>query len=509
MLLLMDTAPEYWTLAAGLLRPANAPPPQPSGPAVCGPPEAVFDDRDDPDLADAETEILWRVPLRVPLGGETWYRIAPGQPDHKIKLPGPDEELRIAIAASTAAAPDRKPLLDRSLDLWHRIANAGASSAQGGPPHLLVHAGDLIHPDGVTTTHPFLAESFLTGRHAVSPLPDAARRAAKQYYRACYREAWSMAARIGLATQVPSIMVGDDRDIYDGYRGHPQRLEDTKPMAALQEIAREAFAAFQQLSPKQDQATTEDRCLDLGRASLVIPDLRARRTPNHVLGPEGLSAIGKMLASAERSPRSLCLLTVPLIGLEVARLEQTADRLGLSSHLTDHLSDQFSARHHHGERAALLALLGAHLRRAQGPLTLVSAGARMNGLANAQWATPPWAAAPENAADGPVLQQLHLSGMGRRPRPFWQALVTSLLGSRLRSAGGLEWSLQALAKPGERPKGLGPLGIGAFDPKPSALILRLGPAPNHAAQAVWHLEKGGFRALDLPVAQPMTTSPAI
>ena len=113
-----------------------------------------------------------------------------------------------------------------------------------------------------------------------------------------YVERWSQAEPARILAQVPSIMMWDDHDIFDGWGSYEAELQQCDVYKGIFAIAREYFALYQlqlgrdethPLSIKAQQAFSLGA--EIGGLTLVALDMRSERTKSQVISPESWKAI--------------------------------------------------------------------------------------------------------------------------------------------------------------------------------------------------------------------------
>jgi hypothetical protein len=447
-LVLLSATPTAWTLAAGVLRPTDAPP-RVHGSMVRGAPLP---------MAAEGGETLYRIDLGLRLGQGGAYTVD-GE-TYEVRAPERGAALRLAyVSCDGAERPEKYPAHDWAA-LWHEV--------EGCRPDVLLHGGDQVYADGVETCHPDVARIFLTGAEPRGALTRSARIALWRHYWGVYRRFLDKTREFPLLSTVPSVTMWDDHDAYDGFGSHPEAVERTMPMREMRAIAKRAFHAFQRLeAPRADASLA----LDLGGVGLVAPDLRSNRTPDRVLRDEDRGRLERGLAVLGHCRRLFCMSSVPLVGMESGWIERLVRGMGLEPRFVDDLRDQFSSPVHRREREVLLGLLADHTRRTGKPVDILSGEIHMAGHATAE-------------ANDVTLHQLISSGIGHPPPSAAYALGASLGGWVPRRRGGLRLRLRRL--PGRRP---------GFVPVRNWLELTV--AVDGGCTATWHFETGGVAEMAL------------
>ncbi|GEM_PF-1496635 len=176
--------------------------------------------------------------------------------------------------------------------LWKKLAERdlpapevvnGDDSAQEGRPELLIMAGDQVYADSVRTAwKKNLVES---SGELVSA------------YRRRYVSVWGDPDVQDVLARVPSLMIWDDHDIYNGYGSHDRDHVERKSREALFSAAKTAFDEFQvranpqALGTPQQEAKAYSFCI--GDTAFVVTDGRTNRDYKNgvVLGGDQEDAI--------------------------------------------------------------------------------------------------------------------------------------------------------------------------------------------------------------------------
>ena len=162
--------------------------------------------------------------------------------------------------------------------LWRRLL----TQHRERPFALLLHGGDQLYADDVWQCHDELRrwhhEDDAT--RLVRELSEEALAAVRRFYWSRYIALWGQADLQPLLAEVPSLMMWDDHDIFDGWGSHAERYQASPVWQAIHSAAREAFALFQLGGhPDDPPAICERRaapgfgwCARYGDTAIVAPD---------------------------------------------------------------------------------------------------------------------------------------------------------------------------------------------------------------------------------------------
>lgn len=234
--------------------------------------------------------------------------------EYAFIVPGENtERLRIAYAScngSEAEPPFRKPFPGRNA-LWEHMAETHTESAY----HLLVHGGDQLYADSVWNDIPFLVEwkALPRSRQYTADIPDDVFMEIRNYYFACYMSNWSRTYIKLVLSAIPSVMIWDDHDIFDGWGSWNNKYQASPVYQAVFKAAREAFYLFQRGCPVPSAGQTAGMAITLGHSVFILPDLRSERTRTQVMGPIGWKWFEDALIKTGQDKKHLIIVSsVPL-----------------------------------------------------------------------------------------------------------------------------------------------------------------------------------------------------
>ena len=127
--------------------------------------------------------------------------------------------------------------------LWRQVAE----KHEARPYHLLMMGGDQLYCDSMWDKLMPLQEwaRLPLEQRIKQPFTDEMRSLVDQFYAEVYVERWSQAEPARVLAQVPSIMMWDDHDIFDGWGSYEAELQQCDVYKGIFAIAREYFALYQ------------------------------------------------------------------------------------------------------------------------------------------------------------------------------------------------------------------------------------------------------------------------
>lgn len=361
---------------------------------------------------------LWRFDFSLPLDGDVANReYAIGDESWRVHVPTPASPLRLAFTACNGDENgDAGGSLPERNERWMHLA------AEHGrrPFHLLLQGGDQIYADPVWREVPALAEWRALPwrkRRRAAFSPEAAE-AVRDFYFDQYCRLWCQPQLAPILSQIPSLMMWDDHDIFDGWGSYPAEWHDCAVFQGVWSAAREHFALFQLAARPDDlPAGFDDRsggqfgwAYRIGHIGILAPDLRSQRTRRRVMGEGGRQAFIAALESMAECRHVLIVSTVPLVNAQLTPLERLFAWVPGHQSLQDDLIDQWPSAAHWEEWSALLRELAGFSARTGTKLTSLSGEIHMGALGVVE-------------SRGARIHQLTSSGVVHPPPP--PAVVTA------------------------------------------------------------------------------------
>jgi hypothetical protein len=357
---------------------------------------------------------LWRYDFRVRLGATERtvdYRI--GGDSWRMHLPALGGPLRIAFTACNGYEEERTGSTSPARNqLWRQLEAEHARA----PFHLLLHGGDQLYADSIWREVPALAawRRLPAGRRLAAPFTPNIAEAVTDYYFARYCWLWEQPELARIMPAVPSLMIWDDHDIFDGWGSHDPKWQACPVFRGIYAAAREQFA-LSQLAARADQLPAQGfsdpggaqfgwsyRLLD--RIGIIAPDLRSERSLERIMGAAGSRAFVAMLEDLADCRHVLLLSSVPLLNAHEGFLERLYEALPGQHYFQLDMRDQWRSIFHRDEWLRLLRHLFAFSARTGARLTALSGEIHLGAFAVAQHA-------------GTKICQLTSSGIVHPPPP--------------------------------------------------------------------------------------------
>jgi hypothetical protein len=349
------------------------------------------------------------------IGDRSWQVVPPGS--------GP---LRIAYTACNgyeendcfgAIDPERN-------ERWRHLRKQHARS----PFNILIQGGDQMYADDVWRDVPQLVawQRFSWRARLNAPFPAADRDAVADYYFDRYCRLWGQPDLAPILASIPSLMMWDDHDIFDGWGSHSAAKQRCPVFQGVWSAAREQFALFQLGSRPNDlPAGFGDPCgghfgwvYDLGDTGVIAPDLRSQRTRRQVMSDEGWQWLVAALARLGHCRHVLFVSTVPVLNINLSLLERIFAPLPEGRHFyQDDLRDQWRSHAHRREWRRLVGHLLDFCRRTDTRVTILSGEIHLGALGVVEQSET-------------RIFQLTSSGIVHHPPPRFVAWLFDLLGRK-------------------------------------------------------------------------------
>ncbi|MFC6282049.1 MULTISPECIES: alkaline phosphatase D family protein [Polaromonas] len=362
---------------------------------------------------------VWRYDFRLPAREDATYRFGNATFPVAADL---SKDVRIAYVSCNGQehADADRPAAERNA-MWRRLATEHARTPFG----LLLHGGDQLYADEVFQSHPALARWAETARAKKTEqvFSEDMRKAAESHYFHRYLMLLAQPEIAHLVARVPSLMMWDDHDIFDGWGSLPEKLLDGQVGRGLFDIARRMFMLFQvgatDKIPLVGEDGSQDRSLTqvirFPRLSVIAPDLRSERRPTQVMGPAGWATFERALAQTNSGDQILVMSSVPILGPRLSWIEKLLDLLPGVQKYEDDMLDQWQSKAHRPEWQRMLETLQRRATEGRNPITVLSGEIHL-------------ATRGEMAfTDGTIMHQLVASGIAHLPPPLSYACVLGYL----------------------------------------------------------------------------------
>ena len=291
-------------------------------------------------------------------------------------VPGRDEPIRIAYGSCNGVAKSMGAgTLSEMYDLWGRMQ----TKHEREPYSLLLLGGDQVYCDKVwdideLADFPTLSYDEQCRAAAKGGLADALD---DFYLHTIYRIRWSDPRMRAMMASIPSIMMWDDHDIFDGWGSHPDLLRQSATYQEIFAAAKWYFEAFQVRTLEnsallRDDGTHYSMHVRFRGHDIFALDNRSERTIDTIMEPEHWEEVKARLHDCPPGNHVLLMSAVPVVYRDFAVAETMMAATPWREQLEDDVLDHWRAERHQGERLKLIENLVESAGRRDGRTLILS-----------------------------------------------------------------------------------------------------------------------------------------
>lgn len=317
---------------------------------------------------------VWRIEWQVEqkVGEQTVEYSVNGGTTFRYVVPERGKPLRIAYGSCCGFShPKDMKGIENKNAMWCVLDDRHKTK----PYHLLLMGGDQIYSDSIWELITPLKEWFdksIAKRVAASFTKEMDTQV-EQFYFDTYCRRWSQKEVADVMAQIPSLMMWDDHDIFDGWGSYPKEQQESKVFQGIYKHAREHFRLFQ-LQAKDGLDLGEATLLGergftyaytIGNIAVIALDMRSERTQDQVMSLETWNRVyqwmdenlnGNNSGDSEKNhcKHLLVMSSIPVVYVNSNMLESAFGWLPGQQDLEDDFKDQWVSRTHQGERLRLI-----------------------------------------------------------------------------------------------------------------------------------------------------------
>ncbi|MBL8660364.1 MAG: alkaline phosphatase family protein [Rhodospirillales bacterium] len=314
-------------------------------------------------LSDFASSTVYAAEVSVPPTQERQsveYSISGDDRRWRFTVPGRGDRPRIAYGSCNGFSlpGDMRRIADKNA-LWRDLIGEHARE----PFHLLMMGGDQIYADQLWDLVPELR------RFNELPRDDRIRKKAsaslrtnlERFFLTTYTDRFGPDAAAEAFASIPTLMMWDDHDIFDGWGSYSPEEQNSPVFQAIFAVARKAFALFQ-LMTSPDGGTWPrlpgeafNALLHCGGCAILVLDLRSERTQSQILSPASWEAVFAAVDAAHGLRHLLVMSSIPVLHPDMSFIERTLGLLpGNQGGIEDDLNDQWVSYNHKTERLRLI-----------------------------------------------------------------------------------------------------------------------------------------------------------
>ena len=298
----------------------------------------------------------------------------------KFVVPGKESVPKIGFASCNGNGK-KLPTPKDSADyiMWDKLYQSHLTEDEPYAFHCLILGGDQIYADPIWKSISYFKNHKLLSKrsskkmmsHKISDKdrPELISQI-EAFYENLYISSWSMPAVARVLSSIPSIMMWDDHDIFDGWGSQPSGLQKSEIFQLIFKIAKKYFEVFQIRGGSNTSRISKDHYtlqLRFRNFEIFALDNRSKRTSDVVMSSEQYDELNRYLSRElfvdapeplQREKVLLFAIAVPIAHLNYK--ERTEKVLKWQRHhnyrysLNDDATDHWGHANHQVERERLL-----------------------------------------------------------------------------------------------------------------------------------------------------------
>lgn len=371
----------------------------------------------------------WEVPLKDKMQKVT-YKL--GTPSWQFAVPPVAENrnrFRIAYTSCNGfSSPSAMKHVTNKNERWENLLKAHGKE----PYHLLIMGGDQVYADSLWETRPKIKEwvNKLKRFRLAAAFTDEMKREAASFYFDLYCERWSQETIEDVLASIPTIMMWDDHDIFDGWGSYEKKMQNCPVYQGIFEQAKEHFRAFQLKTVNVPHGSVGapgfSFAFKVGKLAIVVPDLRSERTEDRVLSPNSWKMIYTWInQNLAGCSHMLFIASIPVVYPSFAAIEAIVGTIPGEQEIEDDLRDHWTSKTHRDERTRLIHRLLMYSAQKDCRPTIVSGDVHVgaSGQINSDVYT--------NGVKMDTVHQLVSSGIVHPPPPGVAIAFLKLIGDKV------------------------------------------------------------------------------
>lgn len=336
-------------------------------------------------LLSRKNHDIYRFDMKIKLGitvKEIEYGV--GQEKWQFSVPAKSTQAQMAFASCNgfSSAKEIKNVSDKNA-LWRRLLN----NHQQTPYNILLMGGDQVYADEIW-------EKCSAIKKWVE-LPRDVRRKRNftvqmkgqvdQFYFDLYLERWKQAPTNQALAAIPTLMMWDDHDIFDGWGSYSDEDQTCPVYQGIFSIAKKYFSLFQQQlkddgteqHPSYTTTNNFSTCLDVGNQLILALDARTERSQKQVLSESSWEKIWDILDTKTAAPSKqfkhlFVIAPVPIVHADFGKIERIMNWLPGEQELEDDMRDHWQSGPHRAERLRLIHRLFDFMEKHKCRVTILS-----------------------------------------------------------------------------------------------------------------------------------------
>ncbi|MBC7784295.1 MAG: alkaline phosphatase family protein [Burkholderiales bacterium] len=354
-------------------------------------------------LLKASQGVAYRFDLSIPLkqDQQTVAYHVQSSGDYDFLVPGDQEAARMAyVSCNGFSSPaDIKSVAENNAGWSHLLrrhsgkdrlaASADPTMTRGESFHILLMGGDQVYADEIWYAIPDLKAWASQGIKARVKAPftkNTADRVAEFYF-GLYCERWSQPEVAAVLARIPTVMMWDDHDIFDGYGSYTAELNKCDSHKGIFNCARTAFRVFQLHLPTDVPngasfvaSNNYSQIYIIGRIGILVLDTRCERTDAQVMAPNSWTEIFTKLGNTAGIDHLIVMASIPIMYPSLAMAETALKYFPGYQDLEDDLRDHWTSPRRRPERLRLIHRLLSWAQEKRTRVTIISGDVHLAAL---------------------------------------------------------------------------------------------------------------------------------
>ncbi len=293
-----------------------------------------------------------------------------------------DPQIAFVSCNGFSSAKEIKKVDDKNA-LWKQLLSNHEDTAY----NLMIMGGDQVYADEIwqkcTLVKKWveLPRSDRRKRTFTKPMQEQV----DQFYFDLYCERWKQAPVDTALASIPTAMMWDDHDIFDGWGSYCDEDQNCPVYQGIFAAARKYFAIFQQqLAHNSDETHPSSLgtdaysfCLTPGNHLVLALDARTERSQKQIISKNSWEKIWASLSEkASQSNKSykhlFVIATVPVVHADFGKIETLMNWLPGEQELEDDLRDHWQSGPHRAERLRLIHKMLGFMNKYNCRVTILS-----------------------------------------------------------------------------------------------------------------------------------------
>ncbi|MFK5938000.1 MAG: alkaline phosphatase D family protein [Sulfurimonas sp.] len=207
-----------------------------------------------------------------------------------------------------------------------------------------------------------------------------------KFYARLYQDRWSTPDMSLMLASIPSVMMWDDHDIFDGWGSYPKDIQECDVYQCIFKYAKKYFELYQMRTRKNSNLLNTESShyalsLSFRGYQIIAIDNRSERTLEQIMSATQWKDFLHHLDVIDDKRDVLLMSGVPVVYRDFSFTEGIYDYTSWEEELTDDLKDHWRAKEHQGERLKLIMnLLNSAKKRVHRRTVILSGDVHVGSL---------------------------------------------------------------------------------------------------------------------------------